>query len=336
VIATDVTEAPGCRRLDVTSEQDWADLAAELREAYGQVHGLVNNAGITWRARLGDVRAEDFDRVHSVNVTGPLLGIQHLAPLMPPGSSIVNVGSSAALTAHYPVAYTASKWGLRGLSRVAALELGPRGIRVNTIHPGYIDTEMTASAARRIPKMGARLASKAMERYAAGDDSAFDELYDLLEPLLSAYLHRQIRDNEHAEDLQQQTLLQIHRARSQFIPGADVTPWVLAIARRLIIDSARSSHRDRVLTDVDVTQVAIRGAGADDRVHARQLALQIDAELGALPEPQRVVFVLLKRNGLSLAETAHVLGVTVGAVKLRIHRALHTLREALRRMEQIP
>jgi len=147
VIATDVIEAPDCRRLDVTSTEDWAALAAALRKSYGQVHGLVNNAGITWRARLGDVRAEDFARVHAVNVTGPLLGIQHLAPLMPAGSSVVNVGSSAALTAHYPVAYTASKWGLRGLSRTAALELGPRGIRVNTIHPGYIETEMTASAA---------------------------------------------------------------------------------------------------------------------------------------------------------------------------------------------
>ncbi|MFF9624605.1 SDR family NAD(P)-dependent oxidoreductase [Streptomyces griseosporeus] len=147
VIATDVAEAPGCRRLDVTSEEEWAELAAELKGAYGQVHGLVNNAGVTWRARLGEVRPEDLSRVHAVNVTGPLLGIQHLAPLMPPGSSIVNVGSSAALTAHYPVAYTTSKWALRGLSRAAALELGPRGIRVNTIHPGYIDTGMTASAA---------------------------------------------------------------------------------------------------------------------------------------------------------------------------------------------
>ncbi|AEY93840.1 putative short chain dehydrogenase [Streptomyces hygroscopicus subsp. jinggangensis 5008] len=147
VIATDVRPEGDCRRLDVSSEQEWADLAAELKESYGQVHGLVNNAGITWRARLGDVRAADFDRVHAVNVTGPLLGIQHLAPLMPPGSSIVTIGSSAALTAHYPVAYTASKWALRGLSKTAALELGPRGIRVNTVHPGYIETEMTASAA---------------------------------------------------------------------------------------------------------------------------------------------------------------------------------------------
>ncbi|MFI2436180.1 SDR family NAD(P)-dependent oxidoreductase [Streptomyces sp. NPDC018693] len=147
VIATDVTEASGCRRLDVTSEKDWARLAAELREAYGQVHGLVNNAGVTWRARIDDVRPEDMARVYAVNVTGPLLGIQHLVPLMRAGASIVNVGSSAALTAHYPVAYTASKWALRGLSKTAAMELGPRGIRVNTVHPGFVETEMTASAA---------------------------------------------------------------------------------------------------------------------------------------------------------------------------------------------
>jgi 3alpha(or 20beta)-hydroxysteroid dehydrogenase len=147
VIATDVSESPGCRRLDVTNEKDWAELAADLRQAYGQVHGLVNNAGVTWRARIDDVRPEDMARVHAVNVTGPLLAIQHLTPLMPPGSSIVNVGSSAALTGHYPVAYTASKWALRGLSRTAATELGPVGIRVNIVHPGFIETDMTASAA---------------------------------------------------------------------------------------------------------------------------------------------------------------------------------------------
>ncbi|SPF00320.1 SDR family NAD(P)-dependent oxidoreductase [Streptomyces sp. MA5143a] len=147
VVATDARPEGDCRRLDVTSEREWTELAGWLRESYGQVHGLVNNAGVTWRARVGDVRPEDFARVHAVNVTGPLLGIQHLAPLMPPGSSVVNVGSSAALTGHYPVAYTASKWALRGLSKAAATELGPRGIRVNTIHPGFIETDMTASAA---------------------------------------------------------------------------------------------------------------------------------------------------------------------------------------------
>jgi 3alpha(or 20beta)-hydroxysteroid dehydrogenase len=146
VVAADKQPAPGCRHLDVTDPEQWAALATDLRDSHGRVDGLVNNAGITWRARLGHVEVQDFERVYAVNVTGPLLGIRHLAALMPPGSAIVNIGSTAALTGHYPVAYTASKWALRGLSKAACLELGPRGIRVNTVHPGFIDTEMTASA----------------------------------------------------------------------------------------------------------------------------------------------------------------------------------------------
>jgi 3alpha(or 20beta)-hydroxysteroid dehydrogenase len=69
-----------------------------------------------------------------------------MAPLMREGGSIVNVGSVAGLVAHHAVAYTASKWALRGLSKVAALELAPRGIRTNIIHPGYIDTPIMANA----------------------------------------------------------------------------------------------------------------------------------------------------------------------------------------------
>ena len=81
-----------------------------------------------------------------INLTGSLLGVQAVSALMTDGGSIVNVGSLAALTGHYTAAYTISKWAVRGLSRVASLELGARGIRVNTIHPGYIETPMTASA----------------------------------------------------------------------------------------------------------------------------------------------------------------------------------------------
>ena len=142
VVALDRAPAPGVRVFDVTDETAWQQLAAEL----GTVQGLVNCAGLTWRARLGQVSAADFRRVQDVNVLGPLLGIQALAPLMPTGASIVNVGSLAASQGHYPVAYTASKWSLRGLTHAACLELGPRGIRVNIVHPGFIDTPMTASA----------------------------------------------------------------------------------------------------------------------------------------------------------------------------------------------
>jgi 3alpha(or 20beta)-hydroxysteroid dehydrogenase len=132
------------RELDVSSPESWAALAAELAGA--PVHGLVNNAGIAQRSRLGSVDLDAWNRVFAVNVTGPMLGIQALTPLMPPGSSIVNVGSLAALTAHASAAYTASKWALRGLSRVASMQLGDLGIRVNLVNPGFIETPMTAAA----------------------------------------------------------------------------------------------------------------------------------------------------------------------------------------------
>jgi 3alpha(or 20beta)-hydroxysteroid dehydrogenase len=146
VVGIDSQAAADVQVRDVTSPQDWALLREQIARDFGVLHGLVNNAGITHRARLLDVDVNDVERVFAVNLIGPLLGIQALSPLMTDGGSIVNIGSIAAFTAHYPVAYTASKWALRGLSRVAAAELGPRAIRVNTVHPGFIETPMTASA----------------------------------------------------------------------------------------------------------------------------------------------------------------------------------------------
>ncbi len=134
------------RQLDVSDASGWAALTAWIQSQGWQVDGLVSNAGITQRSRLLEASIADLQKVYEVNVAGSLLGIQALAPLMGSGASIVNVGSVAGLTAHYPVAYTASKWALRGLSQVAAMELGTRGIRVNTLHPGFIETPMTASA----------------------------------------------------------------------------------------------------------------------------------------------------------------------------------------------
>jgi 3alpha(or 20beta)-hydroxysteroid dehydrogenase len=139
-------EGVAYRGLDVSSEDAWAALRDWLREEHGVLHGLVNNAGITHRDPLGRVTADDVNRVMAVNVTGPLLGIQALAPLMTAGGAIVNVSSIAGVTGHYPPAYTASKWALRGVSRVASMELGRLGIRVNTILPGVIVTPMAADA----------------------------------------------------------------------------------------------------------------------------------------------------------------------------------------------
>ncbi|RFU21672.1 SDR family oxidoreductase [Geodermatophilus marinus] len=154
VVALDLGEAPAgalpgieYQQLDVTDAPGWDAVAADLRSRFGRVDGLVASAGITRRARLADLDAADLARAYEVNVAGVLLGVQALTPLMPEGGSVVVVGSVAALTGHFPVAYTASKWALRGLAKAACVELGPRGIRVNTVHPGYIETPMTASAA---------------------------------------------------------------------------------------------------------------------------------------------------------------------------------------------
>lgn len=145
-IATDVEPQGGVEPLDVTRPGDWQRLAQLVRDRHQRLDGLVNNAGISQRSTLAEVSLEDWNRVLAVNVTGAMLGIQTLAPLMSEGASIVNVGSLAALTAHYTAAYTTSKWALRGLTRVASLELGQEGIRVNVIHPGYIATELVATA----------------------------------------------------------------------------------------------------------------------------------------------------------------------------------------------
>ena len=132
--------------LDVAREDHWARFAGRLAADGVHVDGLVNNAGVSGRSRLLDADLDEIGRVFGIDALGPLLGMKHLAPLMPEGASIVNTGSVAGLTAHTGVAYNAAKWALRGLSKAAALELGPRGIRVNYIAPGHIDTEMTKHA----------------------------------------------------------------------------------------------------------------------------------------------------------------------------------------------
>ncbi|WP_394552039.1 SDR family NAD(P)-dependent oxidoreductase [Agromyces sp. MMS24-JH15] len=140
--------SPGIERvvLDVAEPIGWNELAERIRGEGGALHGLVNAAGITRRARLADAAPEDFEAAFAVNAMGPALGIQALAPLTIAGGSIVNIGSAAGSIAHYGIAYGASKWALRGITKSAAMELASRDIRVNLVSPGYIDTPMTASA----------------------------------------------------------------------------------------------------------------------------------------------------------------------------------------------
>jgi RNA polymerase sigma-70 factor (ECF subfamily) len=170
---------------------------------------------------------------------------------------------------------------------------------------------------------------EAMNRYAAGDDAAFTLVYDALAPRLFGYLLRQTHDRARTEDLIQQTMLHMHRARERFIPGAEVTPWAFAIARRLLVDVVRRGKRE-VLADDDAAGVSeSRHPSADDLVRAHEVAARLDRALAALPASQRTAFELIRQEGLSVAEAAQILGTTTMAVKLRAHRAYEALRSAL-------
>ncbi len=165
-----------------------------------------------------------------------------------------------------------------------------------------------------------------MERYADGDDAAFAELYDALAPALYGYLRKQTRDDAHAEDLLQQTLLQMHRARGHFIRGAAVLPWAYAIARRLLIDSVRRRKKEVVAEPPEQGGLFHHG---EELLRAKQTAQALAAAVRRLPEVQRAAFELVRQEGLSLAEAADVLDTTVMAIKLRLHRADKAVKLAL-------
>lgn len=184
-----------------------------------------------------------------------------------------------------------------------------------------------------IRDQGRLAANAAMDRYAAGDDSAFATLYDLIAPRIHGYLVRQTRDQARADDLLQQTLLHMHRARGRFAPGAEVLPWAFAIARRLLIDSIRRGKwevlGDGQTPEARPTSEPQNPQAADELLHTKRLAHAVEAELKKLPESHRVAFELMKKEGLSVKEAAAVLGTTATAVKLRAHRAYVALRVAL-------
>lgn len=157
VVAADIQEEPlqalaaehDCVRaatLDVTDEAGWQALVAQTAAAQGSVDILVNNAGILVFGLLEDVPVEDFRRLLEINVTGVLLGIQAVAKIMKDTGrgAIVNTSSVSGMSPNNATgAYAASKFALRGLTRSAAMELGPFGVRVNSVHPGGVNTPMT-------------------------------------------------------------------------------------------------------------------------------------------------------------------------------------------------
>ncbi|MBB5773484.1 SDR family NAD(P)-dependent oxidoreductase [Nonomuraea jabiensis] len=132
-------------RLDVTSETEWAEAIARTEERFGPLDILINNAAYLRIGTTESIPLDEFRRVLDTNLTGALLGIRAAAPSMRKagGGAIVNVNSIAGLTAAPGlVAYSSSKWALRGLTRAAAKELARDNIRVNAVHPGIIETPL--------------------------------------------------------------------------------------------------------------------------------------------------------------------------------------------------
>jgi 3alpha(or 20beta)-hydroxysteroid dehydrogenase len=138
------------RHLDVSNEDDWRSVVDESVETLGGVDVLVNNAGILRFAALPDMPLADYMQIVNINQVGTFLGMRAVSkPMMAAGrGSIVNISSVEGLAGMpYLTAYTSTKFAIRGMTKVAALELGPKGIRVNSVHPGMIETDMVKDAA---------------------------------------------------------------------------------------------------------------------------------------------------------------------------------------------
>ncbi|MCF2533586.1 glucose 1-dehydrogenase [Yinghuangia soli] len=144
-VAAELGDAAAWIRHDVSDEKDWAAAVDTALARFGRLDALVNNAAAMRLVAVEDESAEAFRRILDINLVGAFLGIRAAAPVMREagGGAIVNVASASGMQGQaWAAAYSASKWGIRGLTRTAAIELGPAGIRVNALVPGPIRTAM--------------------------------------------------------------------------------------------------------------------------------------------------------------------------------------------------
>jgi len=169
-------------RLDVSDEASWTAAVEAAEEAFGPVTVLVNNAGILSYAAVDQVDVADLKRVLDVNLVGVMLGMKAVVPGMRAagGGSIVNISSAAGLVPMVGLhAYTASKWGVRGVTKSASLELGHDGIRVSSIHPGGIATPMAGDGEgmsfdkQAMPRIGRPEEIAATVAFLASDDASY-------------------------------------------------------------------------------------------------------------------------------------------------------------------
>lgn len=177
----------------------------------------------------------------------------------------------------------------------------------------------------------------AMDRYANGEDRAFAIVHAGLYQRMRLFLLRLCRAPALADDLLQEAFLRIHRARGSFARGSRVVPWAYAIARNVHTDHTRSAHtrkttsldRDDDEGAADAEIPAGPGASAEEVSIAKQTARVVEEALARLPPAQREAFVLIRYEGMSVADTARILGATENAVKLRAFHAYEALRAAL-------
>lgn len=200
--------------------------------------------------------------------------------------------------------------------------------------PGSLGAVPLAARVMTAPAEPTAAVDAAMGRYAEGDDTAFAALYGGLAPRLRLFLLRLCKSPPVADDLLQETFLRVHRARASFAAGARVLPWAYAIARSVYIDHVRArAVRKESLTDRDDQPGLDVASGAENDGEqlsiARQTAARVEDVLARLPVNQREAFVLVRYEGLSIADAARVLGATEGAVKLRAFHAYEALRKAL-------
>jgi 3alpha(or 20beta)-hydroxysteroid dehydrogenase len=165
---------------DVTSEERWRAVVDTVMRQHGRIDVLVNNAGIFLPGQVTTMSLADYRRVIEVNQVGVFLGMKAVAgPMIAARSgSIINISSVAGLRGGGggAIAYTASKWAVRGMTKSAALELGRHGIRVNSIHPGYIDTAML----QQVPGVEAGRLDDLVRRVPLGRIAGPDEVAKLV------------------------------------------------------------------------------------------------------------------------------------------------------------
>lgn len=165
-----------------------------------------------------------------------------------------------------------------------------------------------------------------MGSYVEGDTQAFELLYRNLSPKLFGYLLRMTRQRELAEDLVQITFSKIHRARDSYLKGAPLLPWVLAIARRSYFDARR---RTKVRPEYLSNDGVVPEPQKEDDPLGNDVVEALERAMQELPESYAEAIQLTKITGLSIAETAEVLGTSSTAVKLRVHRGYKMLRKNL-------